>query len=58
MPKEKQFTLMKLLVAAPETVDSVKIDKNGEFEFKGESNFSTYYSCLNFKDNRLYYLAC
>ncbi len=47
----KTIYLDKLLISSPETVDSVKIDKKGAFEFNGEVSFPTFYM-LKFKDNR------
>ncbi len=47
----KTIYLDKLLVSSPVTVDSVKIDKKGEFKFKGEVGFPTFFM-LKFQDNR------
>jgi len=35
--------LEKLLVSSTQPLDSAKIDKNGEFKFKGTTNIPSYY---------------
>ena len=44
--------LEKLLVTSREPLGEAKIDKNGEFEFKGETNMPTFY-LLRLENNRM-----